>query len=219
MVVPNDWDTFIVDTVAAKYIPTEWSEYQNHIYVLPVSDTQVKVVGSDKISPLVVSADGEYNKSIDITKIHFEVPSGWRIDNFPVILDELRVRIAGFVMPYRYRYLQFQCLPTTWAYIYPYELPSFGQSKPKHMVFSAWDLTISVFNYGCYTVDGNIRNAGRRTNYPGSFADQGDESLHTINFWKKQPDSLGIYGVQNPPGYEVFSNKTIVKCYGRVVKK
>lgn len=214
MIVPNDWEKIVPD-FAAKYIPLEWSSYQETLYVVPVSETSLKIVGSDKQTVITVDPSNSYNTEISIQNIHFEVPVGWKIDGLPETTLSVRLRIMGFVRGEIYRYLQFKAtMGGTWQYIHIFKLPSFGVSRPKHMVFSVWDLSIEAFNYGASSVNGVIYNKGRRSNNLAGFSDVGTEQI--VSVAPLAPNSqynYGVFGVRNPNNYASFSNGTIVRIY------
>lgn len=217
MISLRNWPEINVN-VYAKYIPVEWSSYQGKIHLLPVSDTSVKIVGADKNTPISVNASDANNASIDVTKIQFEIPVGWSISNFKTAPTAIRIRIVGFVMPYRYRFLAFKSSPSSTGYIYIYDLPSFGSTVSKHLVFDSYDISIEPFKYGCFTTSGHITHKGRPSNQSGTLSNTGVESINMVEPWGPTAEEYGVFNISNPSSRAVFSNGTIVRVYAKGVR-
>lgn len=221
--VPNDWKYSSIG-LFFKYIPVEWALYQQKIYALPVSDTSISIVGNDKITPINIDPGNAYNADMNISKIHLEVPISWSIGNLPINPTSLRMVICGYSSATRYRYF---CATDTYnrkIIFGPLAMASFGTvSKPKHMIFSVWSVTLELFRYGAVFVIGGIRNHGRRDNFTSATGETGVEEFYQtpeIFLSKTDPsDERRFSSIGNPDGYAFLSNNSIVRIYAKGVKQ
>lgn len=228
MFVINDWYKPSTQSIALGSIPIEWVQYIGSIYALPIDATHIKIVGSDKNSPIVVNPENlPSNTNIDYTKFHLEICAAWEINNFPVNPTKLRIEIAGFIKGYNYRYLYTGLTlgdgKTSDVYtqgaLHAPPITS-GNNKTYHGVYTLQSISavISSGIFVKYLFD-NLY-FGRRRGY----ANQIDYSAEVLNSYfdnTKRDQSYWLFfnRIYMPEEYSVFSNHSTIKVYAEAVKQ
>lgn len=228
MFVINDWYKPSTQSIALGSIPIEWVQYVGLIYALPVDATHIKIVGSDKNSPIIVNPENlPSNTNIDYSKFHLEICAAWEINNFPVNPTKLRIEIAGFIKGYSYRYLYtgltlddgntsdvytkgaLQAPPVT-----------SGNNRAYHGLYTLQSIS-AVISSGIF-VKYLFENIyfGRR----GGYANLIDYSAEVLNSYfdnhsRYQSYWLFFNRIYMPESYSVFSNHSTIKVYAEAVKQ
>ena len=219
MLVWNDWMSGNVYANATA-MPVEWTSLDQNLFLIPTDDTHVMVVGNDKSTPITVNASDSFNQNIDATKIHFEVPIGFRISGIPELYTKVQLTILGVVMgAKRYRYIAFVCRKkdgkNIWVntnnLLYP---PYFGVlTKPRHGLFTAHHIILDLNEVGGGSFLYSNYFAGRRNNYVGFPGETYTEIKREIQPYN--PASfLGVVGVNVDPSCAVWANGTRFRMYG-----
>lgn len=77
-------------------LPAEWVGYSGSIYVIPLTETSLKVVGADKESPISVNSGAMNNTQISVEKFHFETKTRFSITNLNASPKSLRFEILAY---------------------------------------------------------------------------------------------------------------------------
>lgn len=219
MLVWNDWMTGNVYNNATA-MPVEWTSLDQNLFLIPTDDTHVMVVGKDKSTPITVNASDSFNQNIDATKIHFEIPIGFRISDIPELYTKVQLTILGVVMgASRYRYIAFACRKkdgkdiwvNTADLIYP---PYFGVlTKPRHGLLTSHNITLELNEVGGGSFLYSNYFVGRRNNhivFPGEKYTEINRAIQPYN-----PASfLGVVGINVGQTYAVWANGTRFRLYG-----
>ena len=219
MLVWNDWMAGNVYANATA-MPIEWTSLDQYLYLVPTDDTHVMVTGNDKSTPITVDASNDFNKDINASKIHFEVPVGFRISDIPELYTKVQLTILGIVMGNkRYRYTSFICRKkdgrntyvNTIDLLYP---PYFGvATKPRHGLLTSHNITFELNN----VVGGSFLYSnyftGRRNNYVGMPGEAYTEIKRTIQPYSPT-EFFGVTGIDVDPTYAVWANGTRFRLYG-----
>ena len=226
MFVTNDWYKPSTQAIALGSIPIEWVQYVGSIYALPVDATHIKIVGSDKNSPVIVSPENlPSNTNIDYTKFHLEICAAWEINNFPVNPTKLRIEIAGFIKGHNYRYLYtgFTLDDGKTNSVYTRDVlqappVQSGNNKAYHGVYTLQSISAEIISgkFVKYILE-NLY-FGRR----GGYANQIDNSpeVRQTNFQNTRSSSwLFFNSIYMPEEYSVFSNHSTIKVYAEAVKQ
>lgn len=228
MFVTNDWYKPSTQAIPLGSIPIEWVQYFGFIYALPVDATHIKIVGSDKNSPIVVSPENlPSNTNIDYTKFHLEICAAWEINNFPVNPTKLRIEIAGFIKGYNYRYLYtgISLSDGSTVSIYTRGILSAppvtsGNSKAYHGCYTFQSISASIVSVKFVKFELENIFKGRRFGYPNQI-DKSEEIVQTENEVYTTPPKSILYfkSVSMPENYSVFSNHSTIKVYAEAVKQ
>lgn len=219
MLVWNDWMTGNVYANATA-MPVEWTSLDQNLFLIPTDDTHVMVVGNDKSTPIAVNASDSFNQNIDATKIHFEIPVGFRISDIPELYKKVQLTILGVVMgSKRYRYIAFVCRKkdgkdiwvNTIDLLYP---PYFGVlTKPRHGLLTSHNITLELNEVGGGSFLYSNYFVGRRNNYvglPGEMYTEINGAIQPYN-----PASfLGVVGINVDQTCAVWANGTRFRLYG-----
>ena len=219
MLVWNDWATGSVYANATA-MPVEWTSLDQNLFLIPTDDTHVMVVGNDKSTPITVNASGSFNQNIDATKIHFEIPVGFKISDIPEMYTKVQLTIIGIIMGNRrYRYIAFTARKegggdvwvNTNSLLYP---PYFGVlTKPRHGLFTAHHIILDLNEVGGGSFLYSNYFTGRRNNYVGFPGETYTEIKREIQPYN--PASfLGVVGVNVDPSCAVWANGTRFRLYG-----
>ena len=219
MLAWNDWMTGNVYANATA-MPVEWTSLDQNLFLIPTDDTHVMVVGNDKSTPITVNASDSFNQNIDATKIHFEIPIGFRISDIPELYTKVQLTILGVVMgAKRYRYIAFVCRKkdgkdirvNTIDLLYP---PYFGAiTKPRHGLLTSHNITLELNNVvgGSFLYSNYF--AGRRNNYVGLPGEAYTEIKRVIQPYEPA-EFLGVTGISVDPSSAVWANGTRFRLYG-----
>lgn len=219
MLVWNDWLSGNVYANATA-MPIEWTSLDQNLFLVPTDDTHVMVTGNDKSTPITVDASDDFNKNVDETKIHFEIPVGFRISDIPELYTKVQLTIFGVIMgSRRYRYIAFLARKEgggdVWInsnnLLYP---PYFGTlTKPRHGLLTSHNITLELNEVGGGSFLYSNYFVGRRNNYigfPGEVYTEINRAIQTYN-----PASfLGVVGINVDPTYAVWANGTRFRLYG-----
>lgn len=201
-------------------MPVEWTSLDQNLFLIPTDDTHVMVVGNDKSTPITVNASGSFNQNIDATKIHFEIPVGFKISDIPEMYTKVQLTIIGIIMGNRrYRYIAFTTRKEggrdVWVntnnLLYP---PYFGVlTKPRHGLFTAHHIILDLNEVGGGSFLYSNYFTGRRNNYVGFPGETYTEIKREIQPYN--PASfLGVVGVNVDPSCAVWANGTRFRLYG-----
>lgn len=219
MLVWNDWMAGNVYANATA-MPIEWTSLDQYLYLVPTDDTHVMVTGNDKSTPITVDASDDFNKNVDETKIHFEIPIGFRISDIPELYTKVQLTILGVVMgTKRYRYITFFCRKkdgkdvwvNTIDLLYP---PYFGVlTKPRHGLLASHNITLELNNAvgGSFLYSNHF--TGRRNNYVGMPGEAYTEIKRAIQPYNPA-EFLGVTGISVDPSCAVWANGTRFRLYG-----
>lgn len=219
MLVWNDWMRGSVYANATA-MPVEWTSLDQNLFLIPTDDTHVMVVGNDKSTPITVNASDSFNQNIDATKIHFEIPVGFKISDIPEMYTKVQLTILGVVMgAKRYRYIAFVCRKkdgkdiwvNTIGLLYP---PYFGViTKPRHGLLTSHNITLELNNVvgGSFLYSNYF--AGRRNNYVGLPGETYTEIKREIQPYNLA-EVLGVTGINVDPSNAVWANGTRIRLYG-----
>lgn len=230
LTVPNNW--WSVDIAKAGLaVPYEWSMCKDTSWISVVDENRVKVVSgtsnsaTDNIIPVDVGSD--YNKNLDLTKFHIEIPIDFEINNFSVPPSALRVEMNGFIRDINaYRYLKCGVAFENGQKV-PYYIPMTGIGtfgvidKPTNVIYQS--LVMDIFFTGtqlsCFDVTmvafgrrGTVSAAQERVMKKDVFT-----RFESGNFLTSKPSTFYNFGSWS--GYGVYSNHTVVKIYARAVKQ
>lgn len=219
MLVWNDWMAGNVYANATA-MPIEWTSLDQYLYLVPTDDTHVMVTGNDKSTPITVDASNDFNKDINASKIHFEVPVGFRISDIPELYTKVQLTILGIVMGNkRYRYTLFICRKkdgrntyvNTIDLLYP---PYFGAiTKPRHGLLTSHNITLELNEVGGGSFLYSNYFVGRRNNYIGFPGETYTEIKRAILAYN--PASfLGVVSINVDPTCAVWANGTRFRLYG-----
>ncbi|OUP45785.1 hypothetical protein [Pseudoflavonifractor sp. An187] len=219
MLVWNDWHGGNAYANATA-MPIEWTSLDQNLFLVPTDDTHVMVTGNDKSTPITVDASDDFNKNVDETKIHFEIPVGFRISDIPELYTKVQLTILGVVMgARRYRYITFFCRKkdgkdvwvNTINLLYP---PYFGVvTKPRHGLLTSHNITFELNNVvGGSFLYSNYFN-GRRNNYVGMPGEEYTEIKRAIQLYSPT-EFFGVTGINVDPTYAVWANGTRFRLYG-----
>ena len=213
MIVPNDWTNNLYN-YAAPYIPVEWLTYTGAIYLLPVTETSFMVVGNDKETPITIDPDGEYNGTMDVTKLHFEAPVNWEINGIDKLIKTSRIHLSmyGFALPGVNRYTQVNTTPNWGNYVGIQALDT--AVKSRYMLFSVVDVDVDIPNQGAGYYIGNTWAGGRRPNYPTGFWDTVQKEVGgVLGILKFNETERVINQIRNYPGYATWSNGSVIRVF------
>lgn len=226
MFVTNDWYKPSTRKIALGSIPIEWVQYVGSIYALPVDATHIKIVGSDKNSPIIVNPENlPSNTNIDYTKFHLEICAAWEINNFPVNPTKLRIEIAGFIKGYNYRYLytgftldngNTNAVYTRGALHAP--PVQVGNNKAYHGLYTLQSISAEIISGKFIKYILENLYCGRR----GKYANQIDSSPEVRQTYFENIASsswLFFNSIYMTEQYEVFSNHSTIKVYAEAVKQ
>lgn len=106
-ICPNDW-TSLNPFKNMINIPIEWTMVNASIGLLPVDDTHLKVVKFTEEAIIDVNLEDISNKSVDITKFHFEIPISYVIKNLDSMIESRYIKVlqngyCSYCSKYRYR--------------------------------------------------------------------------------------------------------------------
>lgn len=219
MLVWDDWHGGNVYANATA-MPIEWTSLDQNLFLTPIDDTHVMVVGNDKTTPVTVNASDDFNKNVDETKIHFEIPVGFRISDIPELYTKVQLTIFGVIMgSKRYRYIAFisrkegggDVWINTNNLLYP---PYFGSlTKPRHGLLTSHNITLELNEVGGGSFLYSNYFVGRRNNYigfPGEMYTEINRAIQTYN-----PASfLGVVRINVDPTCAVWANGTRFRLYG-----
>lgn len=226
MFVTNDWYKPSTQEIALGSIPIEWVQYVGSIYALPVDATHIKIVGSDKNSPVIVSPENlPSNTNIDYTKFHLEICAAWEINNFPVNPTKLRIEIAGFIKGYNYRYLYTGFTlddgNTSGGYtqgVLQAPPVQIGNNKAYHGLYTLQSISAEIISGKFIKYILENLYCGRR----GKYANQIDSSPEVLQTYFENIASsswLFFNSIYMTEQYEVFSNHSTIKVYAEAVKQ
>lgn len=107
LICPNDW-TSLNPFKNMINIPIEWTMVSASIGLLPVDDTHLKVVKFTEEAIIDVNLEDISNKSVDITKFHFEIPISYVIKNLDSMIESRYIKVlqngyCSYCGKYRYR--------------------------------------------------------------------------------------------------------------------
>ena len=226
MFVTNDWYKPSTRNIALGSIPIEWVQYVGSIYALPVDATHIKIVGSDKNSPIIVNPENlPSNTNIDYTKFHLEICAAWEINNFPVNPTKLRIEIAGFIKGYNYRYLytgftldngNTNAVYTRAALHAP--PVQVGNDKAYHGLYTLQSISAEIISGKFIKYILENLYCGRR----GKYANQIDSSPEVLQTYFENIASsswLFFNSIYMTEQYEGFSNHSTIKVYAEAVKQ
>ena len=213
MIVPNDWTNKLYN-YAAPYIPVEWLTYTGAIYLLPVTETSFMVVGNDKETPITIDPDGEYNGTMDVTKLHFEAPVNWEINGIDKLIKTSRIHLSmyGFALPGVNRYTQVKTTPSWGNYV---GIPALDTAvKSRYMLFSVVDVDVDIPNQGAGYYIGNTWAGGRRPDYPTGFWYTVQKEVGgVLGISKLNETERVINQIRNFPGYATWSNGSVIRVF------
>lgn len=219
MLVWNDWMTGNVYANAAA-MPVEWTSLDQNLFLLPIDDTHVMVVGNDKSTPITVNASDSFNQKIDATKIHFEIPVGFQISDIPELYTKVQLTIFGVVMGNkRYRYIAFisrrkgggDAWINTNGLLYP---PYFGVlTKPRHGLLTSHNITLELNDVGGGSFLYSNYFSGRRNSYVAFPGEEYTEIKRAVQ--THEPTSfLGVVRINVDQTCAVWANGTRFRLYG-----
>ena len=213
MIVPNDWTNKLYN-YAAPYIPVEWLTYTGAIYLLPVTETSFMVVGNDKETPITIDPDGEYNGTMDVTKLHFEAPVNWEINGIDKLIKTSRIHLSmyGFALPGVNRYTQVKTTPSWGNYV---GIPALDTAvKSRYMLFSVVDVDVDIPNQGAGYYIGNTWAGGRRPDYQTGFWYTVQKEVGgVLGISKLNETERVINQIRNFPGYATWSNGSVIRVF------
>lgn len=154
MIVPNDWwkENFLQKGLS---IPVEWCMYSNRLFVSPVDETHLKVLGgyleSSASEEMPVNVDDPLNVNLDCTQFHFEIGVPFELQNFPVKPISIRATISGFITGgSAYRYLNVDVMTGDGKIISGIYNQLLGVSKfgslsfPYHSLYQVFETTVDL---------------------------------------------------------------------------
>ena len=213
MIAPNEWTTNLYN-YAAPYIPVEWLTYTGAIYLLPDTDTSFVVAGEDKKTPILINRDDEYNKTMDVTKIHFESPVGWEINGLSALVKTSRIHLCmyGYAMPGVNRYMRVSTVPEWGNYV---GIPAVETAvKSRYMLFSIVDIDVDLPKRGSGAFFGRTHSGGRRPNYPTGFWDTKSDRIGLPLGYNIHSDTERyVRSVNSYPGYATWSNGSTIRVF------
>lgn len=225
MLVPNNWWMQNVGA-GVPSIPIEWLLYNNSIYLVPDGESQVKITGNDKSTPISVDLDDVSNAKVDFSRFHVEIPVGFDISELPVEPLSMRITAYGYIMNKRYRYVNTKVKSESGKVnISPYTegrtaLGGVGISKAYHAIPFFYDMSMELWHEkGVISYVGSNQYRGQRSGYSYFVNDVTTEEYRKGFVGLDVDDKvIAFSGIKVWDSYACYSNNTIFRLYAKGVR-
>ena len=218
LICPNDW-TSLNPFKNMINIPIEWTMVSASIGLLPVDDTHLKVVKFTEEAIIDVNLEDISNKSVDITKFHFEIPISYVIKNLDSMIESRYIKVlqngyCSYCGKYRYRNVGALFESGKVANVKYIDILGFakgGNSPSKNGIFMSSELLIDL------RVNTNYREKSTVYSRRKGYSHLVNDAYNLLNDTWIQSQSENIKAIRSysthADAYAYMSNGTRIQIY------
>ncbi len=219
MIVPNDWYTG--NWANIKHIPFEWLSHTGKIYVIPINETQLKVVQKDQTTLFSLS-NSISQLPLNATMFHFEIPTNWLIKNLNTNSLRFKIDIYGLYRAHHYRYMYFNGRlknePVGTDKYLAYITEYFNAPRVQNLLPATYhgligtntiEVNFTLKKAWVYKIDGYFK--GQRPYAQSPYEDKVTETIRQLI--PDNRDIVEITTIGNSNGYAFLANQSQIRIY------